>query len=212
MARSLYHYILINKIWLLLLKVESINPHKILADASPEFLRRGVKGSLQRLRLEQIDLYKLHRPDPKVPFSESTEAFKELKDEGKVRYIGLSNVNLEQIEEARKIVSIVSVQNRFSISDRTNEDVLDYCNANDIAFIPHGSLGAHPLKKGAPLANAEGAIADIAAKKGAKPNQIALAWLLHRAPNIILIPGTTTIAHLEENIAAASLFGLNKLY
>lgn len=180
-------------------------PDKILADASPEFLRKGVEGSLQRLKLEQIDLYQLHRSDPKVPFAESIGALKELKDEGKIRHLGLSNVTVEQIEEARRIVPIVSVQNKFSISDRSMEDVLNYCTQNNIAFIPHGSLGAHPLKQGAPLANAEGIIADIAQKKGVKPNQIALAWLLHYAPNIILIPGTTTIAHLEENIAVNSI-------
>ncbi|VEP11797.1 Pyridoxine 4-dehydrogenase [Hyella patelloides LEGE 07179] len=180
-------------------------PDKILADASPAFLRSGVEGSLQRLKLEQIDLYQLHRPDPKVPFAESIGALKELRDEGKIRHLGLSNVTVSQIEEARKIVPIVSVQNKFSISDRSMENVLDYCTQNNIAFIPHGSLGAHPLKQGAPLANAEGVIADIATKKGAKPNQIALAWLLHRAPNIILIPGTTTIAHLEENMTASSI-------
>ncbi|MEN9568180.1 MAG: hypothetical protein RLZZ69_3376, partial [Cyanobacteriota bacterium] len=180
-------------------------PDKILADASPEFLRKGVEGSLQRLKLEQIDLYQLHRPDPKVPFSESIEALKELKDEGKIRHLGLSNVTVEQIEEARRIVPIVSVQNKFSLSDRSMEDVLNYCTQNDLAFIPHGSLGAHPLKQGAPLANAEGIIADIAVKKDVKPNQIALAWLLHHAPNIILIPGTTTIVHLEENMATSSI-------
>ncbi len=177
-------------------------PNQILADASPKFLRSGVEGSLRRLKLEQIDLYQLHRPDPKVPFSESIGALKELKDEGKIRHLGLSNVTLEQIEEASQIVPIVSVQNKYSISDRSMENILDYCTKNDIAFIPHGSLGAHPLKKGAPLANAKGVIADIANNKGVKPNQIALAWLLHRASNIILIPGTTTIAHLEENLAA----------
>ena len=178
---------------------------QILADASPEFLRSGVEGSLKRLKMEQIDLYQLHRPDPKVPFTESMGALKKLRDEGKIRHLGLSNVSVEQIKQARQIVPIVSVQNKFSISDRSFEDVLDYCTANNIAFIPHGSLGAHPLKKGAPLANAEGAIADIAVRKGVKPNQIALAWLLHYAPNIILIPGTTSIAHLEENMATSSI-------
>ena len=180
-------------------------PDSILADASPKFLRSGVEGSLQRLKLEQIDLYQLHRPDPKVPFAESIGALKELKDEGKIRHLGLSNVTVEQIEEARQIVPIVSVQNKYSISDRTHQSILDYCAKNDLAFIPHGSLGAHPLKQGAPLANAEGILADIANNKGVKPNQIALAWLLHRAPNIILIPGTTTINHLEENMAASSI-------
>ena len=180
-------------------------PDKILADASPEFLRSGVEGSLKRLKLEQIDLYQLHRPDPKVPFAESIGALKELKDEGKIRHLGLSNVTVEQIEEARKIVPIVSVQNKFSFSDRTFEDVLNYCTEHNIAFIPHGSLGAHPLRRGAPLAEATGVISEIAISKGVKPNQIALAWLLHYAPNIVLIPGTTTIAHLEENMAAAEV-------
>ena len=180
-------------------------PDKILADASPEFLRQGVEGSLQRLKLEQIDLYQLHRPDPKVPFTESISALKELQDEGKIRHIGISNVSLEQIKTAREIVEIASVQNKLSISDRTNQDILDCCIQNNIAFIPYGSLGAHPLRRGAPLANAEGILADIAHKKGVKPNQIALAWLLHYAPNIILIPGTTTISHVEENIAASSI-------
>ncbi len=180
-------------------------PDKILADASPEFLRKGVEGSLKRLKREQIDLYQLHRPDPKVPFAESISALKKLKDEGKIRHLGISNVTLEQIKTASEIVEIASVQNRFSQSDRTNQDILDYCTQNNIAFIPYGSLGAHPLKRGAPLANAEGILAEVAHKKGVKPNQIALAWLLHYAPNIILIPGTTTIAHLEENMAAIDI-------
>ena len=122
-------------------------PDKILADASPEFLRKGVEGSLQRLKLEQIDLYQLHRPDPKVPFSESIEALAQLKQEGKIRHIGISNVSLEQIETAREIVDIASVQNRFSFSDRSFEDVLNYSTKNNIAFIPHGSLGAHPFRE-----------------------------------------------------------------
>ncbi|MDJ0596585.1 MAG: aldo/keto reductase [Pleurocapsa sp. MO_226.B13] len=180
-------------------------PDKILADASPEFLRSGVEGSLKRLKLDRIDLYQLHRPDPKVPFTESIGALKELRDEGKIRHLGLSNVTVEQIEEARQIVPIVSVQNKYSLSNRTHQNVLDYCIANNIAFIPHGSLGAHPLRRGAPLANDEGILAEIAQKKGIKPNQIALAWLLHYAPNILLIPGTTTISHVEENIAASSI-------
>ena len=180
-------------------------PDSINADASPEFLRSGVEGSLQRLKLEQIALYQLHRPDRKVPFGESVGALKELKDEGKIRHLGLCNVSIEQIQQAQQIVPIVSVQNKFSISDRTHQPVLDYCTKNNLAFIPYGSLGAHPLKRGAPLATASGVLNDIATEKGVKPNQIALAWLLHHAPNIILIPGTTTIAHLEENIAAAEI-------
>lgn len=180
-------------------------PDSINADARPEFLRSGVEGSLQRLKLEQIALYQLHRPDPKVPFTESIGALKELRDEGKIRHVGLSNVSVEQIKQAREIVPIVSVQNKYSIINRTHQPVLDYCTENKIAFIPHGSLGAHPLKRGAPLASAEGILAQIATEKGVKPNQVALSWLLHSAPNIILIPGTTTIAHLEENMTATEI-------
>jgi pyridoxine 4-dehydrogenase len=128
-----------------------------------------------------------------------------LQREGKIRHIGLCNVSLEQVESARQTVSIAAVQNRFSITERTSEDVLNYCTQHNIAFIPYGSLGAHPLKRGAPLANASGVLSDIAQHHAVKPNQIALAWLLHRAPNIILIPGTTTINHLEENIASAAI-------
>lgn len=180
-------------------------PDNIQTDGRPENLRRGCEASLQRLKVERIDLYQLHRPDPKVPFAESVGMLATLQQEGKIRHVGLSNVTLEQIEEARKIVPITSVQNRFSITERTGEDVLNYCTKHDIAFIPYGPLGAHPLKQGTPLANAEGTLAEIAQKHGVKPNQIALAWLLHCAPNILLIPGTTTIAHLEENIAAPSI-------
>ena len=180
-------------------------PDNIQADGRPENLRRGCEASLQRLKVERIDLYQLHRPDPKVPFAESVGMLATLQREGKIRHVGLSNVTVEQIEDARKIVPIASVQNRFSITERTGEDILNYCTKNDIAFIPYGPLGAHPLKRGTPLADAEGTLAEIAQKYGVKPNQIALAWLLHRAPNILLIPGTTTIAHLEENIAAAAI-------
>lgn len=180
-------------------------PDDIRADGRPENLRRGCEASLKRLKIDQIDLYQLHRPDPKVPFAESVGMLATLRQEGKIRHIGLSNVTVEQIEQAQQIVPIASVQNRLSISERTGEEVVDYCTKHEIAFIPHGSLGAHPLKRGAPLANAEGKIAEIAGHHGVKPNQIALAWMLHRAPNIILIPGTITIAHLEENIAAAAL-------
>lgn len=178
---------------------------RILTDGRPEFLRKGCEGSLKRLKIEQIPLYQLHRPDPNVSFAESVGMLATLQQEGKIKRVGLSNVTVSQLEQAHQITTISSVQNRFSITERTNEDVLNYCTQHNIAFIPYGSLGAHPLKQGAPLANAEGILAEIARQRGVKPNQIALAWLLHRAPNIILIPGTTTIAHLEENIAAASI-------
>jgi pyridoxine 4-dehydrogenase len=141
-----------------------------------------------------------------MPFAESVEALAQLQREGKIRHIGLSNVTLTQLEAARKIVVIASVQNRFSIRDRTEADILKYCTQHNIAFIPYGPLDAHPLKHGTPLANAGGSLREIADRHGVQPYQIALAWLLHYAPNIILILGTTTIAHLEENIAAASIW------
>lgn len=178
-------------------------PDRILADASPEFLIKGVEGSLQRLNLERIDLYQLHRPDSKVPFTKSIATLAKLKQEGKIGHIGVSNVSLKQLQIAREIVDIASVQNKFSFYDRTHQDILDYCTQNNIAFIPYGSLGAHPLRRGAPSAEDTGVLNRIAQQHGVKPNQIALAWLLHYAPNIILIPGTTTIAHLEENIKAS---------
>ncbi|MEM9447660.1 MAG: aldo/keto reductase [Cyanobacteria bacterium P01_E01_bin.6] len=177
----------------------------IQANGSPEYLRRGVEGSLRRLKRDYIDLYQLHRPDPKIPFAESIKALAELRQAGTIRHIGLSNVSLEQLQEAQAIAPIASVQNRFSLIDRSHEAILDYCTSQNIAFIPYGSLGAHPLRRGAPIAQAEGVLADLAHTHGVNPTQIALAWLLHRAPNIILIPGTTTIAHLEDNVKAASL-------
>ncbi|MGD1950061.1 MAG: aldo/keto reductase [Leptolyngbyaceae cyanobacterium] len=180
-------------------------PDNIQADGSPESLRRGVEGSLQRLKRETIDLYQLHRPDPKVPFAKSIQTLAALRQEGKIRHIGVSNVTLDQIKEAQEIVPIASVQNRFSLLDRSHEAILDYTTAQTIAFIPYGSLGAHPLRRGAPIAQAEGILAQIAQAHSANPTQIALTWLLHRAPNMLLIPGTTTITHLEDNIKAASI-------
>lgn len=168
-------------------------------------LKRGVEGSLRRLKLDQIDLYQLHRPDPKVPLAKSVQTLAALQQEGKIRYIGLSNVTLEQLKAAQAIAPIASVQNRYSLINRSDEEILDYCTAQNIAFIPHGSLGAHPLKPGTPLSNKDGVLTQIAQHYGVGPTQIALAWLLHRAPNILLIPGTTTIGHLEENMKATSL-------
>jgi len=180
-------------------------PDNIRANGSPENLRRGCEASLRRLKVDRIDLYQLHRPDPQVPFADSVGALAELQREGKIRHIGLSNVTLAQLAIAQKIVAIASVQNRFSISNRTGEDILDYCTQHNIAFIPWGPLGANPLQQGTPLAKAEGILADLAVKYDVRPNQIALAWLLHRAPNIVLIPGTTTISHLQENVDIATI-------
>lgn len=159
-------------------------PGNIQVDASPENLRRGVEGSLRRLKLDRIDLYQLHRPDPKVPFAKSVQALAALQQEGKIRHIGLSNVTLEQLKEAQKITRIASVQNRFNQADQSQNALVDYTAEQGIAFIPYGPLGAHPLKQGAAL-----------------PTQSALVWLLRRSPNIVVIPGTTSIAHLEENMA-----------
>jgi aryl-alcohol dehydrogenase-like predicted oxidoreductase len=180
-------------------------PDDIRADGSPQNLRQGCEASLKRLKVDCIDLYQLHRPDPKVPFEDSIGMLANLQQEGKIRHVGLSNVTIPHLETAQKIVPIASVQNRFSISVRTGEEVLDYCIEHGIAFIPWGPLGANPLKHGTPLAQAEGTFAEIAAHHHVNPNQIALAWLLYRAPNIVLIPGTTKIAHLEANIAAVSI-------
>jgi pyridoxine 4-dehydrogenase len=180
-------------------------PDSIRADGSPKSLRRSCEASLQRLKVNRIDLYQLHRPDPSVPFSESVGMLAELQREGKIRHIGLSNVTIAQIQAARQIAEIASVQNRLNLAERGGEEVLDFCTQHNIAFIPYAPLGAHPLKRGAPLANADGTLTEIAAHHGVKPNQVALSWMLHRASNIIVIPGTTTISHLEENIAAASV-------
>jgi aryl-alcohol dehydrogenase-like predicted oxidoreductase len=180
-------------------------PDNIRADGSPRSLRRSCEASLRRLKVECIDLYQLHRPDPNVPLVESVEMLAELQREGKIRCVGLSNVTLAQIEAAHQIVEIASVQNRLNLAERSGEDVLDYCTQHNLAFIPYAPLGAHPLKRGALLANAEGTLTEIATHHGVKPNQIALSWMLHRASNIIVIPGTTTISHLEENIAAAAI-------
>jgi pyridoxine 4-dehydrogenase len=168
-------------------------------DGRPEHLREACEGSLRRLRIERIDVYQLHRPDPNVPFEDSVGALKELRDEGKIRHVGLSNVSREQLERARAIVPIVSVQNRYSIADRASEDVLELCERAGIAFLPWFPLGAGGLAGG------EGPLAQVAARHGATPAQIAIAWLLHRSPVICPIPGTSSLAHLEENVAAARL-------
>ena len=185
--------------------VMKTSPTTIFPDGRPENLRRACEDSLRRLRIAGHDLYQLHRPDPKVPFAESVGALATLRAEGKIRHVGLSNASVAQIEEARAIVPIVSVQNRYNLRERGADDVLALCEKHGIAFLPYGPLGAQPFERNAPLGSAESPCAAIAARLGATPAQVALAWLLRRSPNIIVIPGTTTIAHLEENIAAASV-------
>ena len=165
----------------------------------PEYLRQCVELSLRRLRLERIDLYQLHRFDPIVPMADTLGALKELQQAGKIRHIGLSEVSVKEIEQARKLVTVVSVQNLYNLSDRKHDDVVTYCEKNNIGFIPWFPVAAGDLAK-------PGGVLDTTAKRhGATVSQLALAWLLHRSPVVIPIPGTSSVAHLEENTAAASL-------
>jgi len=166
-------------------------------DASPEHLRKAVEGSLKRLRLDRVDVYQLHTPDPVVPFDASMETLAALRAEGKIRLVGLSNVTREHIERARKIVPIVSVQNRYSFADREWDYVVDYCERSGIAFIPWFPLGAGKV--------AGMLLETIARAHNKTPKQVALAWLLKRSAVMLPIPGTSSIKHLEENLLAASL-------
>jgi pyridoxine 4-dehydrogenase len=174
-------------------------PGQWVLNGRPEHLKQACEDSLRRLRLDRIDLYQLHAIDPNVPLAESLGALKELQDEGKVRHIGVSNFNARQLEEARGLVDVVSVQNRYSVSDRGSQDVLDACEANHIAFLPYFPLAAGRLTRPG------GALDAIAKAHDATTGQVALAWLLQSSPNAIPIPGTSSGEHLEENYAAASL-------
>jgi aryl-alcohol dehydrogenase-like predicted oxidoreductase len=167
-------------------------------DGRPEKLRQDLEGSLKRLKLERIDLYQLHAPDHKLPFEESVGALAEFQREGKVRHLGLSNVTVKQLEQARKIVPIVSVQNRYNLGDRSSEDVLKACERLGIAFLPW-----YPLGDGSSLSNAK--VKGLAKKLGATPSQVVIAWLLKKSPVMLPIPGTGSAEHLEENMKAASL-------
>jgi pyridoxine 4-dehydrogenase len=174
-------------------------PGQWVPNCRPEHLKQALEGSLKRLRLERIDLYQLHTVDPKVPIEESIGALKQMQDAGKIRHIGLSNVDKEEIDRARKIVPIVSVQNRYNIEDRKSEDVLIYCEKEKLGFLPWFPIGGGGgLKPEHPL--------NAAAKAhGVSVYQVALAWLLERSPVMLPIPGTSSLAHLEENMAAAKL-------
>ena len=169
------------------------------ADGRPEHLREACEGSLRRLRLERIDLYQLHRPDPKVPFEESVGALARLRAEGKIRHVGLSNVGVEQLRRAQEIVPVVSVQNRYNLADRLSEDVLEACEEQGIAFFPWWPLAVGDV------AEPGGRLDAIARRHGATPAQVALAWLLARYPVVCPIPGTASLEHLEENTGAATL-------
>jgi pyridoxine 4-dehydrogenase len=168
-------------------------------DASPQHLREACEGSLRRLKLDRIDLYQLHSPDNKVPFEESVGTLKALQDEGKVRHVGMSNVSVEELNQARGIVEVVTVQNRYNLEDRDSEDVLEACEQAGIGFIPW-----FPLAVGR-LAEPGGPLDRIAAKHDATPAQVALAWLLARSPVMLPIPGTSSVEHLEENLAATQI-------
>lgn len=179
--------------------LERTGPGQWPRNGRPEHLKQACEGSLRRLRVERIDLYQLHSPDADVPYEESVGAVKELQEAGKVRDVGISNVSVEQLEQARGIVDVVSVQNRFNLADRDSETVLERCEELGIAFIPW-----FPLAAGG-LAEEGGAAAEVAAAHGAGAGQIALAWLLRRSPVMLPIPGTSSVAHLEENVRATSI-------
>jgi pyridoxine 4-dehydrogenase len=168
-------------------------------DGRPEALREALEGSLRRLRLERIDVYQLHSVDTALPLEDQVGALAEFQREGKIRHIGLSNVDTRQLAQARHIVEVVSVQNRYNLGDRHSEGVLDACARDGLAFLPW-----FPLAVGE-LAQATGRLAEVAASHGATPAQVALAWLLRRSPAVLMIPGTSSPEHLEENVAAAGL-------
>jgi aryl-alcohol dehydrogenase-like predicted oxidoreductase len=179
--------------------LERPGPGKWVPNGDPTYLREECEGSLRRLKVERIDLFQLHRVDTKVPADEQFGLLAELVQEGKVRHVGLSEVTVEQIEEARRIVPIATVQNRYNLAERQSEDVLEYCQREGIGFIPW-----YPLLTGK-LAQPGSTLSRAAERLGATPAQVALAWLLQRSPVMLPIPGTSKVAHLEENVAAAGL-------
>jgi pyridoxine 4-dehydrogenase len=174
-------------------------PDQWVENGKPEHLKSACEGSLRRLRLDRIDLYQLHRIDPKVPADDQLGTLKALQAGGKIRHIGLSEVSVRQIESARRVVPIVTVQNRYSMADRSAEDVLEYCEREGLGFIPWFPLAAGKLS------GAASPILRVAERLHATPSQVALAWLLARSPVMLPIPGTSKIQHLEENLAAAKL-------
>jgi len=172
-------------------------PDRWAPDGRPEHIRQAIEGSLRRLRLERIDLYQVHTPDRKVPYAETVAAFRDLQHAGLVRHVGVSNVSLEQLRVARGIVDVVSVQNRYNITDRASEPVLEVCARERLAFIPW-----YPLATGKLVGEA---IERVARRRGVTPAQVGLAWLLPRSPVMLPIPGTSKVSHLDENVAAAEV-------
>ena len=173
-------------------------PEGVLLDGTPQHLHDALHGSLRRLKLERIDLYQLHRIDPRVPAEATFTFLAEAQQKGLVRHLGLSEVSVDEIKLAQQHFPVVSVQNRYSLFDRASEPVLDYCRAQGIAFIPWFPIGGGMVQDMA-------TVAQVAARHQVSERQVALSWLLHHAPNIVPIPGTGSIAHLEENVRAASL-------
>ena len=176
--------------------LERTGPGEWPRNGRPDHLREACEGSLRRLRVDQIDLYQLHSPDDGVPYEESVGALAELQEEGKIARIGVSNVDAGQLSTARGLVDVVSVQNRFNLSDRSNEDVLETCTNDGLAFLPWFPLGS---------GNPAEVASEIAKDRGVNAHQVAIAWLLARSPVIAPIPGTSSVSHLEENVAAAEL-------
>ena len=176
--------------------LERPGPGQWTANGRPEHLVAACEGSLQRLRLEQIPLYQFHRPDPRVPLEDSLGTLVMLKEQGKIRHIGLSNVNEEQLRRAQRVTPIVSIQNRYNVDDRQSESLVDLCEQEQMVFLPW-----------APIQDMEGrdAVTRVAQRHGATPHQVVLAWLLARSPSILPIPGTGSVPHLEDNVAAASV-------
>lgn len=182
-----------------------MGPGMFYRDGRPKAIRTGCEASLHHLRLERIDLLQLHWVDEDTPIEETIGAMAELVQEGKVRHIGVSNVTLDQLQRARRVAPIASVQNRFSFADRAHRAVVDYCTSEDITFFAYGPLDGKPAAIGSPLAASEGVLAAEAARRGCTSAQMALAWLLALSPVIVPIPGTRSIAHLEENAGALSV-------
>jgi len=174
-------------------------PNRWVTDGRPEHLRSACEGSLQRLKLERIDLFQLHRIDSNVPAADQFGTLADLQREGKIRHIGLSQVSVQDIRAAREVIDVVTVQNRYSVSDHSDDDVLAYCEAESIGFMPWAPLGSGRL------AEPGGLLDHIARETGATTGQVAIAWLLHRSPVMLPIPGTSKVAHLEENMAAGDL-------
>ena len=176
--------------------LERTGPGQWPVNGRPEHLKQACEGSLRRLRLDQIALYQFHRPDPRVPMEESIGALVELKEQGKIRHIGVSNVNEEQLRRAQQLTPVVSIQNRYNVTDRGSESLVDLCEQEQLSFLPW-----------APIQDVDNvsAVEDIAERHQATPRQVVLAWMLARSPAVLVIPGTGSPAHLEDNVAAAGI-------